>query len=314
MDIRKLEAFCRVFEAKSFSRAGQEMFLSQPTISSHIAYLERELGVVLFDRVSRIAMPTQAGELLYKKACELFQIQNETRAAIDELKNKVSGDLVLGGSTIPANYFFPQVLAGFFRKYSGVSVDLRVADSNTICEQVLSGALDMAMVGGYAENPDLDFTSVMRDKLVFIASPDINIPEGKKPDLNHSLDLSDLSRLPWVMREKGSGTRLCLEKALSQVGMHIRELTSSVLVQNTEAMIRCVLAGMGIGVTSRLAVDELLDNGRLLSLEVRDFPLVRDFFLIRHRRRSVFPAARALINHIQRQARRYFPEGEVYAK
>jgi len=298
-----LEAFCRVYETKSFSKAGQEMFLSQPTISSHISYLERELDVVLFDRISRTAIPTRAGKLLYQKARELFRVQSETRAEIDELKNRVSGELVIGGSTIPANYFLPGVLAGFKARYPGVSIDLRVGDSSQICEQLLSGELDLGMVGGFAENPDLDLASVMRDELAFFAAPELGL------DTNRQLSLEELAGFPWVMRERGSGTRLALEKGLAGTGMQIRDLDIAVQVQNTEAMVRCLLAGMGVGVTSKLAVEEHLESGHLQTLNVRDIVLVRNFYQIRHKRRTLFPAVRVFIKYVQDCAHKRLPLG-----
>jgi len=305
MDIRKLEAFCRVYETKSFSKAGQEMFLSQPTISSHISYLERELDVVLFDRISRTAIPTRAGKLLYQKARELFRIQGETRAEIDELKNRVSGELVIGGSTIPANYFLPGVLAGFKARYPGVSIDLRVGDSSQVCEQLLSGDLDLGMVGGFAENPDLDFASVMQDELSFFAAP------GLDKRTKRQMTLEELTTLPWVMREKGSGTRLALEKGLAGTGMQIKDFEVAVQVQNTEALVRCLLAGMGVGVTSRLAVEGHVQSGQLQTLDVQDIVLVRNFYLIRHKRRTLFPAVRVFINYVHDCARKLFFKGDL---
>ncbi len=292
MEIRKLEAFCRVFETQSFSRAGQGMFLSQPTISAHISSLETEFGVTLFDRVSRSVIPTLAGEVLYKKACELFRIQRETKSEIDDLQNRVSGMVVLGGSTIPANYFFPAILADFQKRYANVTVDLRVGDSNEICDQVLAGNLDMGIVGGYAENPDLDFQTVMRDELVIVASPSMGL------DFTRVWSPEELAMLPWVQREKGSGTRLALEKALARIGEQLDKFNTVIRVQNTEAMVRCIHAGLGVGVTSRMAVEEKIGNRELIVLEVQGVNLLRDFFLIRHKRRTEFPATRTLVKHI----------------
>ncbi|MFP4657455.1 MAG: selenium metabolism-associated LysR family transcriptional regulator [Desulfonatronovibrionaceae bacterium] len=304
MDIRRLEVFCRVYETGSFSRAGQEMFLSQPTVSSHISHLERELDVSLFDRISRTAMPTRAGKLLYRRAKTIFSSLDETRAEMDELKDKVTGELTIGASTIPGNYFLPQVLAGFVSRYPGVLIDLRLGDSSTVSADLLSGELDLGLIGGFAENPDLELACVMQDELVFLSSPQLDLGGQRE------FDAAGLAELPWVMREQGSGTRLALEKALAETTVRLKDFYTLIRVQNTEAMVRCLLAQMGVGVTSRLAVEEHLQTGDLQTLLVKDIVLTRNFYLIRHKRRTIFPAARVFMDYVRKRAAAIFTAGE----
>ncbi len=108
MDLWQLHVFCKVVELRSFSRAGEMINLSQPTVSSHIKYLEEHFGCRLIDRLSREALPTKAGELLYTYARELITLRDEAETALAEFHGKIRGNLVIGGSTIPGCIFFPK--------------------------------------------------------------------------------------------------------------------------------------------------------------------------------------------------------------
>lgn len=295
MEFRKLQAFVRVYELQSFSLAARDLFLSQPTISTHIISLEQDLRVSLFDRIGRKVIPTQAGEILYQAVQDMFRILDEARSNIQELTSQVSGMVIMGGSTIPANYLLPGVLSSFRRIYSDVCVDLRTADSIKISHDVLEGRLDFGLVGGYAEHLDLENHLLFTDELMVVAAPDI---ASKYPQVITPQQLPDL---PWVMREKGSGTRQAMEEALHKHKMDISSLPGKALVQSTEAMVRCVLSGLGAGVTSRLAVDEFLSSGQLARLEVSDLNIRRRFYLIKHRRRTLYLCASMLMQHILSQ-------------
>ncbi len=294
MDFRRLQAFSRVYELQSFSKAGRDLFLSQPTISTHVISLEEELGVKLFDRIGRTVLPTQAGQILYSGVEKVFRLLEQSKADIHDLKNQVCGQVVAGGSTIPSNYLLPAVLSDFRKRYPDVCVDLRIGDSNQICHDVLSGELDFGIVGGFADHFDLEHALLMKDMLHVISSPDLNLdlPERIKPE--------DLKNLPWVFREKGSGTRQAFENAVLECGISPQDLNVSTLVQSTEALVRCVLAGTGVGVTSRLAIQKYVDSGELTTLVVEGLDIKRNFYIIRHKRRSLFTCSNKLIECLKK--------------
>jgi DNA-binding transcriptional LysR family regulator len=297
MDFRRLQAFARVYELQSFSKAGKDLFLSQPTISTHVLSLEEELGVKLFDRIGRTIIPTQAGQVLHDGVRKMFRIIEETKADIHDLKSRVCGQVVVGGSTIPSNYLLPMVLSDFRRKYPEVCVDLRIGDSIKVCRDVLSGELDFGIVGGFADHFDLEHDLLMRDTLYIVLSPrlDLKLPGKLTPE--------DLGNMPWVLREKGSGTRQAFENAMMDSKISVRDLRVSTLVQSTEALVRCVLAGVGVGVTSRLAVQKYVDSGELLVLDVSDLDIKRNFYIIRHKRRSLFTCSNKLIESVRQHIR-----------
>jgi DNA-binding transcriptional LysR family regulator len=250
MDIRRLEAFSKVFESRSFSRAAKELYLSQPSI---------------------------------------FHLLHLAHAEIDLLRHTVSGPIILGGSTIPADYVLPPLLATFLRLYPDVRIDLRVGDTESVVEMVRRGDVMMAMVGSAADIRDLVFVPVLVDDPVLIGTHDQlqGITGSEK-------DLSFLSRLTWVMREPGSGTRQALESALKARGLAIQDLNVAIQVQNTQAMLGCVLAGLGVSVTSRMIVEPYVHRKEIQALALPSLAMSRSFYLVHHQKRELFPATREL--------------------
>lgn len=292
MDIRRLEAFSKVYECRSFSRAGQELFLSQPTISAHVSALEEELGVKLFDRMGRVVLPTQAAEILYRQAQRVFETLEQARAEILLVQDRVAGDLAIGGSTIPAHYILPEVLAGFASVHPDVSLQLHVADTRDVITSISRGDFLLGVVGAESVASDVRFERLLRDELVVIGSPH-QFKAGSQ------LSLGDVLEKRWVMREQGSGTRRVLDDALSRCGVDIRTLPQAVSVESTQAVLQCVRAGLGISVTSRFAARDLLERGELVQLPVSELVMERHFYLAYNERRHLFPAAQYFMEYLR---------------
>lgn len=298
MDIRRLEAFAKVYELRSFSKAGQELFLSQPTISAHVSALESELEVRLFDRLGRNILPTQAAEVLYRHAQDAFASLATAKAEIQLLQERVAGDLVVGGSTIPAHYVLPAVLARFAKRYPEVRMQLRVGDSQGIIARLASGEELVAVVGASAEESDLTFEPLVADELVVIA------PVSRGESVGQSLAPQDLAAQPWIMREPGSGTRGAFEKGLERIGVDARSLNVALCVESTQAALASVRAGLGLTVTSRLAAGALLAAGEVREMSVEGLDMPREFYLAYHARRHQFPVTRYFIDFVKNECAR----------
>src|SRR2546426_4804093 len=147
MDLRRLEIFVKVAELGSFSRAAEALFLTQPTVSEHVRGLEDELGVQLLDRLGRGAMPTRAGQLFLGYAHRLLSLAREARQAIDQFQGRMSGELIVGGSTIPGEYLMPELIGQFRGKYPDVSVSLSIGSSRQVMDWVEEGRVELGMVG-----------------------------------------------------------------------------------------------------------------------------------------------------------------------
>lgn len=287
MDFRRLEAFCKVYELRSFSKAAADLFLSQPTISSHVSTLERELSVRLFDRLGREVHPTPAGDILYRHGKEAFASLSRATAEIQLLQDRVAGDLSVGGSTIPANYFLPALLARFKAQYPDVNLTLALGDTMDIIQRVASGDLQLGVVGAEEDVPDLAFIQLLQDELVFIVAPELVAPGHER------CEYEQLRKFPWVMRESGSGTRKAFEQLLENHGGAIGDFNVVLTVEGTQAVLSSVKAGVGMSIVSRLAAESLIHSGDVVQVNCPDFEDIRrHFYCVYHERRHYFPSVR----------------------
>lgn len=293
MDIRKLEAFSKVFEYKSFSKAGKSLYLSQPTISAHVAALEQELGVQLFDRIGRTVIATKAGEILYVHAKKIFEASYLAISDIRNLQNRIVGNLNIGASTIPASYLLPKLISNFWHNYPEVVLDVSIGDTEKIISLVKDNDLMFGVVGEIIEGFELNFDVMMKDVLVLVVSRSLY------NKFRHLSLLEMLYAVPWVMREEGSGTRIATAKALSKLGVDMALLNPSVVVRNAVAMSECLRLGMGAGITSYLTVGDDVISGNLISVELGENIMQRNFYLVYNKKRTLIPAAIKLMEYLK---------------
>ncbi|HKK91268.1 MAG TPA: LysR family transcriptional regulator, partial [Desulfobacteraceae bacterium] len=147
MDLWQLEVFKNVVDLKSFSRAGEAVHISQPTVSSHIKDLEAHFSCSLIDRLGREAVPTKAGILLYSYAARLLSMKEETESAISDFLGSIKGELLLGGSTIPAGYIIPRTIGPFAAKFPEISINMMAGDTAAIIASIVNGEIEAGIVG-----------------------------------------------------------------------------------------------------------------------------------------------------------------------
>lgn len=299
MDVRKLEAFCKVFECKSFSRAGDLLHLSQPTVSSHVASLEEELSTPLFDRLGRTILPTMAGEILYRHSLEAFSCLEKAKTEIALLNSRIFGRLTFGASTIPANYILPCFLPVYTAVCPDVTISITVGDSTEIAAKVSEGLFSLGVVGANLKEDfhDLEFIHMLEDELAVLCSPDLLAKVEKEE--TQGISLARLITWPWVCREPGSGTRLAFDKYLSGMGVNPKQMNIILEMDDAQAVIECTRAGLGFSVTSVLAARSFLDSGQLVRLDIGDLKATRNFYCILNSRRYVYPAARKFVDLIK---------------
>ena len=270
--------------------------MSQPTISAHVLALESELDVPLLDRMGRVVLPTEAGTVLYRHAKEAFASIEAAKAEIAQLNDEIAGEIVIGGSTIPAHYLLPPIMADYMLKHTDVDVSLKVADSSAVINQLSQGDLSVGIVGAYENDPELTFLPIVDDELVVIAAPSYLSADAR-------LRVQTFFDFNWVMRERGSGTRKAFTNALAEHDIDIRKLPSVVQVESTNAVIQFVKAGLGLSITSRLAVAPEVERGELLIVPVTDLVIHRKFYCAYHNRRHYFPAIHSFIQFLTEQTR-----------
>ncbi len=287
MDLRRLQVFAKVYERRSFSRAAEEVFLSQPTVSGHIKSLEEELGVQLFDRLGREILPTKAAELLYGHARDILERVDDAQRSVDAFLGRLRGELVVGGSTIPGQYVLPAFIGRFRLLHPEVKVTLHIGDTRQVAEAVLSGELEAGVVGAVVDDERLAFSPLMDDHITLAGWP--GHPHGPR------LDPQDLRHAPVVFREPGSGTRMFLSRALKKAGMDPSEMNIVAQMGSTMAVLQAVRSQVGLGFLSRRAILEELAAGRLVEVSLGKVRLKRQFHLVTRRKRTHSPAAQAFM-------------------
>jgi DNA-binding transcriptional LysR family regulator len=292
MDLRRLEVFCRVYELKSFSRAGKACLLSQPTVSEHIRHLESYLDVRLFDRLGREVVPTRAGEILYNYARRMLNLKREASQTLERYRGKMSGDLELGGSTIPGQYILPSLIGRFREKFPNIFTKLVIADTMKITNMVLDGGLELGVVGAKIKNSKLQFEKLFDDELVLAVSPDHHWAKRS------AIRLEELSHAPFIMREQGSGTRMTMLEILEQAGLDSQEFRAVAEMGSTDAIRQAIKAKVGVSILSRRAIADDLQFERLCHIPVQGLSLTRHFYLVTHNKRSRSPIGEAFVDYL----------------
>ena len=296
MDLRQLEIFVKVAEFGSFSKAAEALYLTQPTVSEHIRTLEDEVGVRLLDRLGRGAAITRAGQLLLSYAQRMLALSREARQAMDGFQGRMSGELLIGASTIPGEYVLPAMIGRFKEKYPDISITLLIGDSQTAVDWVAEGRAELGVVGARLSHRGVDYKELMPDEVV-VVEPGTHPWHGRK-----QIALEELRSEPLLIRERGSGTRAALEGALAEAGMDLGSFRIVGEMGSTQAIKQAVKAGVGVSLVSKRAVEEECKSGLLWCLRVKDLKVTRSFHLATHKERSRSPLAEAF---------RLFLEAEV---
>jgi DNA-binding transcriptional LysR family regulator len=293
MDLRRLEIFVKVAEIGSFSRAAEALFLTQPTVSEHVRALEDELGVQLLDRLGRGTTPTRAGTLLLGYARRILALSREASQAIEQFQGRVSGELTIGGSTIPGEYVMPEVIGAFRGKYSDVRISLLIGSSREVTSWVEDGRVEIGVVGATPTSRALEARQLMADELVLVVG-------GEHPWAGRkTVSLDDLRQEPMIVRERGSGSRETFEQALEGVGLDLAAFRIVGEIASTQAVKQAVRAGVGVSVISRRAVEDECRARLLACVKIRDLMVTRAFHLITHRDRSRSPLAQAFLSFVE---------------
>jgi DNA-binding transcriptional LysR family regulator len=295
MDLWQLNIFCKVVELKGFSKAGNVIHLSQPTISSHIKDLENHFACQLIDRLGKKAVPTKAGELLYQYARKLIALRDEAEAAMAEFHGKIKGRLVIGGSTIPGGYILPKCIGAFTTIYPEVTISLIIGDTDQIIQDVLSGSQEFGIVGAKTSNKYIYQQKLIADEMRLIVTAGHKWAKKKhiSPDL--------MFKEPFIVRERGSGTLKSIKLSLKEKGYASENLNIVAEMGSTEAVIQGIKSNVGISILSTIAVAEELKAGTLKALTIKELNLKRNFYLITHKLRSPSPICKAFIDFLEKE-------------
>lgn len=298
VDFRHLETFCRVASLKSFSKAAEDLFLTQPTISGHILALEKSLAIRLFDRTGREVRLTKAGEIFYSFAIKILNLRKELTNALSEFSQGIRGELTLGASTIPGEYLLPKVMGAFKKEHPFFSISLKIADTKEIIKNVLEGIVELGLVGARINHPSLLYEKYMEDEIIVISPSDHPLSHKKR------VEMEALMREPWIIREEGSGTQMAVEKMLRKRGKSLKQFQVIMEMGSTSALKEGVKAGLGLAFISKKAVEEELHRKSLSTLEVEGIdPVLRPIYIVSYRGRTFSPIGMSFLRFLRRSKR-----------
>ena len=285
MDFKQIEAFVNVVRYKSFSKAADATFFTQPTISTHIRNLEKELGVKLLDRKSRTVEMTPQGSKFYKYAVEMINARALAFEAINDESESVGGILEIQASSIPGVTFLPDLLAGFRSEHKGIQYYVSVSDTQTVIENISDRRGEIGFIGEKVTSSSMECTKVAADKSVLIAPMSYDMPSEIK--------LAEAVSYPFIWRETGSATRRTFEQAALSSGFDKEDFEVAALVDDMDAIIRSVEAGLGCAIISEKIASSL--GGKVKVANIKDFNEDRSFYMIRLKSISLSPAAEAFV-------------------
>jgi DNA-binding transcriptional LysR family regulator len=273
--LRQLEVFASVARHDSVSRAAEELGMSQSAVSDSLKELESQFSFRLFDRVGKRLQISELGRALRAPA-EALLLQAR------ELENQFAsrspvGTLRIGATLSIGDYLVPPLMARFMREHPGARVTLHVANTAAIARGVRNFELDIGIVEGELNEPELRVTRWRPDELVVFCAP------GHAFAKKRALSDRDLRAARWIVREPGSGTRQAFERALSGL---LHELDIALELEHTEAIISAVRAGIGVGCVSRIALEEPFKHGTLVPCRVPQRSFARHFFFVQHAQRA----------------------------
>jgi DNA-binding transcriptional LysR family regulator len=275
----RLRAFAALSRQSSFSRAAEELGISQPAVSRHVADLEAQVGTALVIRHPRGAALTPAGEFLANYVARAEALLSQAAGGLGAIRNAETGTLRLAASSTPGTYLLPLALAAFVRARPGIELEIQSLTSARAAELVRSHHVDIGLVGGFAAAFDLDGAPLLEDEIVVIGPPSLGA---------RRLTGRELGEVTWIHREEGSATRAAMEAGWSAAGIAPRR---RLVLDTWEAIKLAVARGVGVAGISRLALDQELRTGALAILQVRGWHVVRQLSVIYARDVPLTPPA-----------------------
>lgn len=287
MDFRQLETFVEVINSKSFSKAASNLYLTQPTVTSHIQNLEKEVGTPLLNRSNKSITYTKAGSILYDYAREIINLKDTAKFKLGEYKGKIEGNLLVASSTIPKLYILPYLLKDFMLIYPNVTFEMIRDNSKDVIKGILNNNINFGIVGAKYDNKNLEYIELIEDELVLISSKDNNLSNIK------ALTINDMKNEKLILRKVGSGSRLLLEDSLNELGIDLEEFNISIVSESNEAIKKLVELNIGVSFISKLAIKEEVKRGILNYYKLSDLSLKRKFYFVYHKKRNLSPLANA---------------------
>jgi DNA-binding transcriptional LysR family regulator len=293
--LRQIEVFNVVARHQNFTRAAEELHLSQPAVSMQVRQLEESIGLPLFEQVGKQMHMTEAGEQMYVYGRNMAGLLAEAEGVFEAIKGVESGNLTISVATT-ASHFATRLLAEFSKQHEGITISLDVTNRQTLRRQLENNEPDLVIMGQPPAGVDVEAAAFMENPLVMIAPANHALISEKKIPLSH------FSNENFVAREVGSGTRGATQRFFDEHGV---PFNTGIEMTSNEAIKQAVEAGLGLGIVSIHTLELELETGRLDILDVEDFPIIRHWYVLQRKGKRLSPAAQAFKAFVLKQAAQF---------
>lgn len=273
MNYERLKIFIAVAEKNSFSEAAKILYVTQPTITSQVKTLEEELNTKLFERTTKRVAMTQSAHILLKYAKEIVRLSELAQKEILHIENTINGDLSVGCSLTIGEYILPEFFKPFIDSYPLIQMSVKIANSNTIVEDLKDQLVDVGLIETRIEDPQIILEPILEDELILIAAPDYFSSNESK------ISLDQLKEIPLIVREKGSGTRAVMDNHLEQAGLSLTDLNIVMELGSTEAIKTAVESGLGVSFISKSTIKKELKLKLLKTYSIKNMSFYRCFYI-----------------------------------
>jgi DNA-binding transcriptional LysR family regulator len=270
LTLRQLQCFSAVARNLSYTRAAEELHLTQPAVSMQIRQLEQQAGLALTEQLGKQVYLTEAGEEVHRYAKSILHQVEEMDDVLDKLKGFAGGRLRIAAIS-SANYFAPKLLGTFHQRFPDVSVSMDVTNQTSVVKQVIDNEVDMAIMGQPPSQANLEAVAFMDNPLIIVAPPDHRLAVRKR------IALKELEKEVFLTREPGSGTRGAMRRFFREQKL---KLTTGMEMGSLSGIKQGVQAGLGLGLLPRGAVEVELMLGRLVELKIKGLPIPRHWYVV----------------------------------
>lgn len=290
LQFQQLAVFVEVAKSKSFSKAAQDLYLSQSTVSTHISNLETYFEKPLFDRLGRQVVLTPFGKKMYYWATEIINLKAK---ALDDLYNSDSlrGSLDISASTVPAQFIVPELLKSFMTVFPKTNFIVHQSDSQSAARKLLDGSCDLAFTGEKHFEADINYIPIMKDGFLLITPKNIELKEP--------VTLNTLLRLDLIYRTSGSGTQSGIERVFKENNLNISSCNIIGYFDSVQAIFQSVKSGLGCSIISKLAYENAQKDA-VNSYEIQEFSQYhRWFYLAVHKKRTLSKLSALFVSRVQ---------------
>jgi len=295
LTLRQIEVFNAVARHQNYTRAAEELHLSQPAVSMQIRQLEQGIGLPLFEQVGKQIHLTDAGEQMYAYGRNIANLLTEAEGVFEAIKGVERGNLTISVATT-ASHFATRLLAEFTKQHEGITISLDVTNREALRKQLENNEPDLVIMGQPPQGVDVEAAAFMENPLVMIAPAKHALIGQKKIPLSHFANEN------FVVRELGSGTRGATQRFFDEHGV---PFNTGIEMTSNEAIRQAVEAGLGLGIVSIHTLELELETGRLDILDVEDFPIIRHWYVLQRKGKRLSPAAQAFREFVLNQAAQF---------